>query len=190
MIINHFYLLLPSHTANLLGQSSILRRRQRRRITKRWNFGPRTSICPNCNAIMWIEERIPCSSKINPKYRLCCLNGDIELPLLPPTPEYLDMQLRNQNFKDNIRMYNSSFAMTSMGGKIDYSLMNRAGPYSFRISGENYHRIGSLLPPTGGKGKYIQLYIHDTEHELQNRMGILDQNGGQSTGLIGQLWRH
>ena len=62
--------------------------------------------------------------------------------------------------------------MTSMGGKIDYGLMNRTGPYSFRISGENYHRIGSLLPSLRGKEKYIQLYIHDTEHELQNRFNV------------------
>ncbi|XP_035830079.1 uncharacterized protein LOC118479584 [Helianthus annuus] len=38
-----------------------------------------------------------------------------------------------------------------------------------RISGENYHAIGSLLPENGGKPKFCQLYIYDTENELANR---------------------
>ncbi|XP_031091157.1 uncharacterized protein LOC115996159 [Ipomoea triloba] len=57
-----------------------------------------------------------------------------------------------------------------MGGKIDRSLNNGVAPPIFRINGQNFHRIGSLLPTNGVQPKFAQLYIHDTEHEIENRI--------------------
>ena len=52
------------------------------------------------------------------------------------------------------------FAFTSMGGRVDTSSINQsAGPYIFRMSGQNYHHIGSLLPEVGKKPQFAQLYI-------------------------------
>ena len=65
-----------------------------------------------------------------------------------------------------------------MGGKIDHSIVNSIGSYSFWISGENYHLIGSLLPPLGELSRFIQLYIHDIDNELQNRMNLLNNHDG------------
>jgi len=48
-------------------------------------------------------------------------------------------------FLDNSRMYNSMLSFTSMGGAINHSIMDGHIPYYFRINGNNYHRIGSLL---------------------------------------------
>ena len=45
----------------------------------------------------------------------------------------------------------SLFAFTSLGGKVDRSVNNGIGPYVFRLNGQNYHRIGSLLPIEGEK---------------------------------------
>ena len=50
------------------------------------------------------------------------------------------------NFQVAIRMYNSLFAFTSLGGKVDKSVNNGTCPYVFRLNGQNYHRIRSLLP--------------------------------------------
>ncbi|XP_070047144.1 uncharacterized protein [Nicotiana tomentosiformis] len=36
-----------------------------------------------------------------------------------------------------------------MGGKVDASLNETKGPRTFKLSGQNYHQIGSLLPPEG-----------------------------------------
>ncbi|CAI0463117.1 unnamed protein product [Linum tenue] len=38
------------------------------------------------------------------------------------------------------------------------------------ICGENYHRIGSLLPPAGEKPKFAQLYIFEPENEMNHRL--------------------
>lgn len=72
--------------------------------------------------------------------------------------------------------------MTSIGGKIDYDLLNKSRSYSFGVNGDNYHIIGSLIT-TMGNCKDIQLYIHNTKHNTQNRMNILDKNDRRSSGL-------
>ncbi|KAL1337591.1 hypothetical protein AAHE18_10G149800 [Arachis hypogaea] len=58
------------------------------------------------------------------------------------------------------------FTFTSLGGKVIDLVNDGTGPPQFIISGQNYHRIGSLLPQAGQVSKFFQLYIYDTEHEL------------------------
>ncbi|KAI9106805.1 hypothetical protein K1719_022333 [Acacia pycnantha] len=60
-----------------------------------------------------------------------------------------------------------------MGGKIDHAKNNGCGPYTFVLSGLNYHHIGSLLPENGAKPVYSQLYIYDTENEVENRISAV-----------------
>ncbi|OIT29002.1 hypothetical protein A4A49_62163, partial [Nicotiana attenuata] len=79
---------------------------------------------------------------------------------------------KSNHFRDNIR-YNSMFSFTSMGGKVDASVNQTKGPRTFKLSGQNYHQIGSLLPPEGSTPKFAQLYIYDTENEVQNRIHAL-----------------
>lgn len=60
------------------------------------------------------------------------------------------------------------FSFTSTRGKIHHFINSSAGLYAFVLYGQNYHRIGSLLPPEGSKPMYSQLYIHDTDNEINN----------------------
>ncbi|XP_012837527.1 PREDICTED: uncharacterized protein LOC105958070, partial [Erythranthe guttata] len=48
------------------------------------------------------------------------------------------------------------------------SINNGSGPYTFLLHGQNYHLLGSLLPEEGTRPKFAQLYIFDTENEIQN----------------------
>ncbi|KAM3221062.1 hypothetical protein P3L10_020330 [Capsicum annuum] len=57
-----------------------------------------------------------------------------------------------------------------MGRKVDSSVNQSRGPRTFKLSGQNYHRIGSLLPLEGSILKFAQLYIYDTDNEVQNRI--------------------
>ncbi|KAG5562074.1 hypothetical protein RHGRI_004950 [Rhododendron griersonianum] len=138
--------------------------------------------CSNCGAKMWIEEKVRDSPLSHPKFNLCCRSGQVVLPLLPDSPEFVQQKFNNAKFRENIRAYNSLLSFTSMGGKIDHSVLDGRGPYSFRISGANFHRIGSLLPEPGTNPKFAQLYIYDTEHETHNRMGVMRRTNG-STGI-------
>ena len=67
--------------------------------------------------------------------------------------------------------------MTSMGVNIIRSINDGGGPYVFKISGQLCHRIGSLIPRHGAWPEYCQLYIFDTENEVQNRMGVASVRG-------------
>jgi len=62
------------------------------------------------------------------------------------------------------------FSFTSIGGKIHSSINDGSGPPQFILNGQNYHRIGSLLPESGNTPKFAQLYIYDTENEVKNRV--------------------
>ncbi len=70
-------------------------------------------------------------------------------------------------------MYNSVLTFTLFGAKVDESITRGLGPYSFRIQGELYHKIGSLCPAEGQRPQFAQLYIHDTKREHQNRHAIM-----------------
>lgn len=114
-----------------------------------------------------------------PKFSFCCMEGHVRLPLMSQPPPYLKYLLSTDSgqlgisFRKNIRVYNSMFAFTSMGGRVDRSINRSKGPYVFRMSGQNYHHIGSLLPESGKKPQFAQLYIYDTKNEIHNRMNSL-----------------
>jgi hypothetical protein len=76
-------------------------------------------------------------------------------------------------FRDQIRMYNSVLAFTSLGAKVDESVTKGTRLYSFRIQGEFYHKIGSMCPTKGQRPQFAQLYIHDTKSERQNRHAVM-----------------
>lgn len=133
--------------------------------------------CQSCGALLWYSERIYKSrNDAVPKFSLCCQEGKVYLPLLQNAPDFLYSLLdyrgssTSANFRQNIRAYNSIFAFTSIGAKIDTEINRKTGPYVFKISGQNYHRMGSLLPFDGERPKFAQLYIYDTENEIDNRM--------------------
>ena len=94
-----------------------------------------------------------------PCFSLCCAQGKVQLPLLREPPHTLKNLLigyedRSRHFMDNIHAYNMMFSFTSMGGKIDSSVNDGNGPYVFRLHGQNYHKIGSLLPKSGSPPKF------------------------------------
>ncbi|XP_076952150.1 uncharacterized protein LOC143625788 [Bidens hawaiensis] len=89
----------------------------------------------------------------------------VQLPDIKEPPQaykslYDGLDPKSKFFLKNIRRYNSMFSFTSMGGKIDSSINRGNAPYVFKLSGQNYHSFGSLLPTDGSKPKFSQLYIY------------------------------
>ncbi|KAK4394530.1 hypothetical protein Sango_1607300 [Sesamum angolense] len=94
---------------------------------------------------------------------------------------FTDQSAEGRIFRQNIRAYNHVFSFTSLGVALDQSLAPfDQGIYTFRAHGSIYHRIGSLLPLPGTRPRYIQMFIYDTEHEIENRLQ-------ESNGLDGEL---
>ncbi|KAH8975256.1 hypothetical protein BDL97_01G145700, partial [Sphagnum fallax] len=109
------------------------------------------------------------------KYTLCCAQGKVTLPPLAPPPEPLrrlltSNELDAKDFRQHIRSYNNALAFTSVGANLDTSVAQR-GNYTYRLRGELYHRMGSLLPQLGEAPKFAQLYINDPHAKLDGRMG-------------------
>ncbi|XP_054795045.1 uncharacterized protein LOC129300500 [Prosopis cineraria] len=148
--------------------------------------GDPTNVCKFCQAQMWFNERAKRDrGSITNGFSLCCLKGKVLLPPMHSPPQFIKDLFFNKtlpeskNFRSNIRAYNSMFSFTSMGGKIDHSKNKGGGPYTFILTGQNYHRIGSLLPIEGSRPVFSQLYIYDTENEVSNRISAVSNYQSQ-----------
>ncbi|XWS27029.1 hypothetical protein CRYUN_Cryun26dG0080700 [Craigia yunnanensis] len=64
--------------------------------------------------------------------------------------------------------------------RIDTSINSRARPYTFRVNGQNYHMIRSLLPISGNKPRFAQLYTYGIENEINNRLSALNHDHDKS----------
>lgn len=131
-------------------------------------------VCQQCNAMMWNAERNNKGLKHQqPTFSICCRNGQVSLPPERQPPPFLKELLsggpKTAHYKKNIRIYNSLYAFTSLGGKIDNNINRGRAPWTFKLSGQNYHLIGSICPVDGETPKYCQLYVYDTENEIENR---------------------
>ncbi|GJW19446.1 hypothetical protein Tco_0026882 [Tanacetum coccineum] len=121
-------------------------------------------------------------------YSLYCGRGKVMLPkklknLLKLLTDLINKKhQKSTTFIDNIRRYNSMFMFTYMGGKQDKSVNTGRGPYCYRIQGMNCHRIGALLPDEGKPLIFSQLYIYDTENEIENRIKFSSNDESTSYG--------
>ena len=160
------------------------------------NIGPPSFECQNCKAVMWYEERSDKSKRaVNPTFSICCQEGKVLFPVFNEPPQPLNDLMDYNNpaslrFKEQIRVYNGMFCYTSFGANIDHSINTGRGPYTFRVNGQSYHRIGSLLPRQGTQPKYAQLYFFDTGNEIKNRMGAFlakDGEGVVDANIVARL---
>ncbi|KAK9903793.1 hypothetical protein M0R45_000903 [Rubus argutus] len=145
---------------NNIGQASFQRGRCEAH-NEYLDIGDMIHVCSDCNALFWLSESKKNASKRNPPiHTKCCREGRIKLQAPHATPPFLEKMLDPNNgrqsilFKENIRAYNSMFAFTSIGAKIDQSINDGSGPYVFNISGQVHHLMGSLLPPEHESPKF------------------------------------
>ncbi|CAN6876066.1 unnamed protein product [Brassica oleracea] len=132
--------------------------------------------CPSCGALVWQSEsteRDPRTKEL--RFTICCNQGQIKLPPMRQPPPVLEKLLQCKQFRETIRVYNALLAFTSIGANIDYSVVFGRGPFTFRIQGQTYHRIGSLIPKPRLPPKYLQHYIFDTANEVKNWLEALGQ---------------
>jgi hypothetical protein len=124
---------------------------------------------------MWFDERLSSGGKKSPKFGLDCMNGKIKLEPLRKLPEELFNLLigtddESNSFRSSIRMYNSALSFTSTYCYLERNLAsNRNGVYTFRISGEFYHGIGSAIADDDNLPKFARIYIYDQEFQQNYR---------------------
>jgi len=84
-----------------------------------------TVICPHCHALHFDCEKLRSLLVNLPKFGICCLQGQIQLPSLQPFTRILHNYLTEDDyflreFHNNI--HNTAFAMISVRVKIDNSV--------------------------------------------------------------------
>ncbi|GJW02772.1 hypothetical protein Tco_1561628, partial [Tanacetum coccineum] len=111
--------------------------------------------CESCGALLWHAKTLRKAIDVmNELYSICYGRGKIklgtELKQPPKLLKDLITNIRNKStsFIENIRRYNSMFAFTSMGCQVDDTVDMGRGMFCYRIHGENYHRLGALIPET------------------------------------------
>ena len=125
-----------------------------------------TNRCTHCGALKWPGE-VP---------SMCCGNGKVKLPELAPMPDYLRRLYLGEDrlspdFFKNIRSYNSAFQMTSFG---HHRVTEGGFNPTFKIQGQVYHRIGSLLPTPGIPPVYLQIYfMGDPTEQTARRESVI-----------------
>lgn len=120
-------------------------------------------ICSFCNARRFLSE----------SEGLCCAKGKVRLSPIEQPPEpiltlYSGDYQESRQFLKSIRRYNSCFQMTSFD--VTGNISNDGWMPTFRIQGQIYHRIGSLLPMHDAKPQFLQVYFTgDEELRLDHR---------------------
>ena len=124
------------------------------------NIGSMSVVCPFCAARSWPNE------KMN-----CCSAGEIQLPGYPGVPDELSSVILSAHVRHNIRLYNMSLAMASVGHKA-------AGlpDGMFVLGGQACHRIGSLAPSPGCPPAFAQIYVLDSDAASIRRMQVFGRN--------------
>ncbi|XP_044575237.1 uncharacterized protein LOC123259041 [Cotesia glomerata] len=127
--------------------------------------------CPHCHALKFKNE--PAG--------MCCASGKVQLPEIETPPEPLNGLLIGTDpdsnvFLKSIRRFNSCFQMTSFGATEIVRNTNANGQQfnsTFKIRGQVYHKMGSLLPMPNEPHKFLQIYFmggEDSGSALANRV--------------------
>ncbi|CAF2137554.1 unnamed protein product, partial [Brassica napus] len=170
---------LPSSEHDLLNTEKSTRSTKGQNKDEYTDEGDPKYTCTHCGAMMWYGERLNKrrNAKI-PTFSLCCMQGQVQLPMLKEPPSVLKKLMEgddseSKHFQKNMRPYNMIFSFTSLGGKVERSVQKGKGPPMLVLQGENYHLMGSLTPNNDSQAKFGQLYIADTENEVENRANCL-----------------
>ncbi|XP_058768606.1 uncharacterized protein LOC131642370 [Vicia villosa] len=167
---------------------------QEAHLQEYYDIGDQSYECAHCQACMWYQEKVN-RHKITatPRFYRYCRGGKIVLPFLEQPPQVLQDLLFNNTYSDsknyqaNIRTYNAIFSFTSPGMKFDTTYSKRGGPPTLRLQGQTCHRIGTLLPETGQPPQYAQLYIYDTDNEVEHRIKCFKDNKGIERPVVKKL---
>ncbi|KAI5430874.1 hypothetical protein KIW84_035128 [Lathyrus oleraceus] len=90
---------------------------------------------------------------------------------VPSTDQNFTYLIFQQNDNHEARPFIRNIDDNDCGVHVNESLIAIGHAiYTSRAQGVIYHKIGGFHPNQGSRPRYLQLYIYDTDHELQNRM--------------------
>jgi hypothetical protein len=138
-----------------------------------FNVGACTYDCDYCGSLGFKGENRSASANSRHHGILCCNKGKIMLDDIPPLPLTLHdlfnstSNALSRHFRKKIRLFNAGMAMASL--QANDRTVTRGAPGCFKIVGQLYRRIGSLLPDEESTAKCLQVYFLDPEYQANLR---------------------
>jgi hypothetical protein len=137
-----------------------------------YNVGMCNHCCSHCGSLGFNAEN---RGTENHRHHgiLCCNQGKImldDLPQLPPTLQHLFSSQNDalaRHFRKKIRQFNAGMAMASF--QANDRTVTRGHPGAFKIVGQVYRRIGSLLANHDSTAKCLQVYFLDPDYQATLR---------------------
>ena len=136
-----------------------------------YHLGAMDAVCESCDARHFQQELTGTDKNV---FTTCCQKGKIVLdPTVPDNfPDVVQKLLDGSHslskpFFEHIRKYNSAMAFASVITKLH--TVPGAGPFTYRISGQFYHCLGSAHVPENVAPRYGQLYFVDSADALGAR---------------------
>lgn len=125
--------------------------------------------------------------------KCCDCNGHGPFEALAPLPRHLLELLHNADFRRNIRTYNNTFCMSTLGATFG-SKIDRATtgfPYYFRICGGIYHSIPPLFANNNALPRFSQVYVLETSlMQLQTRMQVAPREVSMDFNTVSWLQQY
>ncbi|PLW32436.1 hypothetical protein PCANC_22774 [Puccinia coronata f. sp. avenae] len=144
------------------------------------DFGQCDNACASCGALHWkLERNKKDRNKDVASYPTCCSKGSAKLGIDygKDYPDFLKQLLTGdtpeaEEFQYNIRSYNNALSFASLGAKVDKSTQGQQGVFTFRVGGELFHNIRSLVPFRKQDAGFAQIYVvgDDDETEAKDRI--------------------
>jgi hypothetical protein len=138
-----------------------------------FNVGACTYGCDYCGSLGFKGENRSASANSRHHGILCCNKGKIMLDDIPPLRQTLHdlfnstTNALSRHFRKKIRLFNAGMAMASL--QANDRTVTRGAPGCFKIVGQLYRRIGSLLPDEESNAKCLQVYFLDPEYQANLR---------------------
>ena len=143
--------------------------------------------CPHCHALKFKYESAG----------MCCASGKVQLQEIETPPEPLTSLLFGTDpdsklFLKSIRTFNSCFQMTSFGAtEIVQNTAANGQQFNstFKIKGQVYHKVGSLLPMPDEPHKFLQIYFMGGEDtsRVDARCSFNNLNSTNARRIVGEL---
>ncbi len=117
-------------------------------LIPQYDIGSMSETCTACNAKMFVDEKCNKAGA----FSLCCAYGRIKIPGIKPPPKalqnlYTKNNRESKEFRKNIRQYNSSLALSSVGIDMGNTFhFDNRGPWAYKICGQLYHSLGPIFP--------------------------------------------
>ncbi|CAI9283390.1 unnamed protein product [Lactuca saligna] len=132
-------------------------------------------VCEYCGAFFWYVERaLNMLTVAHPRYTHYCTGGSVVLPYPSRFQSQFIALYESQKKLKDVRAYNSMFSMTFFGANVDDDVNDSRVPYVFKVSEQTSHKIGSFAPDPVKGPRFLQLYLVDIDHEVENRLRAFD----------------